>query len=199
LQRVLNNAKNPIAPRQGDKSAIFALTNSSDTALISFILAARKAAESSGFSKKTSAQFGAALVELKSNVIDHSMAVNTGVLYFHAGNRWFEFGVTDSGQGVLASLRTFSGYSSILNHGDALRIAVSEGGTRYGPQSMHGHGFPPLFKGLAGYHGYLRWRSGDYALIIDARNPSASSGDLVQKPMFDGLTLSALCSVDRTN
>jgi anti-sigma regulatory factor (Ser/Thr protein kinase) len=195
LRAVVDGAK-PVVARNGDKTAAFSLANTNETAFLSFNLAARKAAEAAGFSNNTAAQFGAALIELKNNVADHSMAIETGILYFCGGNRWFEFGVTDRGQGVLASLKTFPDYADLANHGDALRLAVSEGGTRYGPGSRHGYGFRPIFLGLAGYHGYLRWRSGDHALVIDARNPNESSGDLLQKPMFDGLTLSARCSMD---
>lgn len=194
--RVVVDGTTPVVARNGDKTAAFSLANTNEAAFLSFNLAARKAAEAAGFSHNTAAQFGAALIELKNNVADHSMAIGTGVLYFCAGNRWFEFGVTDRGQGVLASLRTFRDYASLTNHGVALRLAVSEGGTRHGPGSRHGYGFRPIFLGLAGYRGYLRWRSGDHALIIDARNPNESSGDLVQKPMFDGLTFSALCSMN---
>jgi hypothetical protein len=50
--------------------------------------------------------------------------------------------------------------------------------------------------GLAGYRGYLRWRSGDHALVIDARDPNASAGDLLQKPLAEGLTLSVRCSME---
>ena len=148
------------------------------------ILAARKAAEAAGFSNKTSAQFGAGLVELKNNVAEHSTATNTGVLFFIGDSRRFEFGVTDRGQGVLASLRSWPEYSGLSNHGDSLRLAVSEGGTRYGPGSLHGYGFKPIFIGLAGYRGYLRWRSGDHALIIDARDPNAKFGRPDAKALY---------------
>jgi anti-sigma regulatory factor (Ser/Thr protein kinase) len=195
LRAVVDGAK-PVLARNGDKTGTFSLANTNETAFVTFNLAARKAAEAAGFSNNTAAQFGAAVIELKDNVADHSMAIETGVLYFCAGHRWFEFGVTDRGQGVLASLRTFPDYAGLANHGDALRLAVSEGGTRYGPGSRHGYGFRPIFPGLAGYRGYLRWRSGDHALVIDGRNPIESSGELLQKPMFDGLTLSLRCSMD---
>lgn len=196
LVRAVADGVQPVAARNGDKLGAFSLSNASETALMSFILAARKAAEAAGFSKNTAAQFGAAFVELKNNVVDHSEATDTGVLFFCRGHRWFEFGVTDRGQGVLASLKSWPDYAHLANHGDALRLAVSEGGTRYGPGSRHGYGFRPIFLGLAGYHGYLRWRSGDHALVIDARDPSASSGDLLQKPIADGLTLSVCCRME---
>lgn len=194
LRAIVDGAK-PLVARNGDQSGAFSLENANETAFISFNIAARKAAETAGFSHNTAAQFGAALMELKDNVADHSKAIETGLLYFCGGNRSFEFGVNDRGQGVLASLRTFRDYAGLADHGDALRLAVSEGGTRYGPGSRHGYGFRPIFLGLAGYRGYLRWRSGDHALLIDARNPNESSGELLQKPMFDGLTLSARCSL----
>jgi hypothetical protein len=196
LIRAIIDGASPLVARNGDKTGVFSLASLNDSAFLSFNLAARKAAEAAGFSNNAAAQFGAAVIELKNNVVDHSMAIETGVLYFCGGNRWFEFGVTDRGQGVLASLRTFPGYADLANHGDALRFAVSKGGSRYGPGSRHGYGFRPIFLGLAGYRGYLRWRSGDHALVIDARNPNESSGDLLQKSMFDGLALSVHCSVD---
>jgi hypothetical protein len=196
LVRAIIVGTQPVAARNGDKTGSFSLSNANDTAYLSFNLAARKAAEVAGFSNNTAAQFGAALIELKNNVAEHSKATETGVLYFCGGRRWFEFGVTDRGQGVLASLKSWPDYASLANHGDALRFAVSEGGTRYGPGSRHGYGFRPIFLGLAGYRGYLRWRSGDHALVIDGRDANASSGDLLQKPVIDGLTLSVRCSLD---
>ncbi len=196
LIRTIIERVQPVAARNGDKLGAFSLVNANDTAFMSFNLAARKAAEAAGFSNNTAAQFGAALFELKGNVADHSMATETGVLFFCGGHRWFEFGVTDRGQGVLASLKSWPDYAHLSNHGDALRLAVSEGGTRYGPGSRHGYGFRPIFLGLAGYRGYLRWRSGDHALVIDARDPNASSGDLLQKPLAEGLTLSVRCSME---
>ena len=196
LVRAIIEGVQPIAARNGDKIGAFSLANADESAFMSFNLAARKAAEAAGFSNDTAAQFGAALFELKNNVADHSLATETGLLFFCGGDRWFEFGVTDRGQGVLASLKSWPDYADLANHGDALRLAVSEGGTRYGPGSLHGYGFRPIFLGLAGYRGYLRWRSGDHALVIDARNPNASSGDLLQKPVVDGLTLSVRCGMD---
>lgn len=192
---IINGAK-PQSVRNGDRIGVCSLKGLSDGFDTSFNLAARKAAESSGFSNNTAAQFGAALRELKSNVVDHSLATDTGVLFYSAGERWFEFGVTDRGQGVLNSLRSWPDYAHLENHGDALRLAVSDGGTRYGPGTMHGNGFRPIFQGLAGYRGYLRWRSGDHALVIDGRDPNAGSGALIQKPQFSGLTLSVRCGLE---
>lgn len=196
LVRAIAEGRAPVVARNGDKIGAILLDGVDERALLSFVLAGRKAAEASGFSNNTAAQFGAALVELKNNVAEHSNAAETGVLYFCGGGRWFEFGVTDRGRGVLASLRSWPDFADLSDHGDALRLAVSEGGTRYGPGSKHGYGFRPIFLGLAGYRGYLRWRSGDHALVIDARDPNASSGDLMQKPMMEGLTLSVRCSMD---
>jgi anti-sigma regulatory factor (Ser/Thr protein kinase) len=196
LIRAVIDGALPVIARNGDRIGAFSLANANESAFISFNLAARKAAEAAGFSNNTAAQLGAALFELKNNIVDHSLATQTGVLFFCGGSRWFEFGATDRGQGVLASLRSWPDYADLANHGDALRLAVSEGGTRYGPGSQHGYGFRPIFLGLAGYRGYLRWRSGDHALVIDGRDADASSGDLLQKPLIDGLTLSVRCSLD---
>lgn len=194
LLRTVIGGNAPPPARNGDSVGVVAMSQGSDSAFMSFNLAARKAAEASGFSNKAAAQFGAALMELRSNVEDHSQASHTGIIFFAARDNSFEFGVTDRGQGVLSSLRSCSHYECLENHGDALRLAVSEGASRYGPGTMHGYGFRPIFLGLAGYRGYLRWRSGDHALTIDARDPNASLGTVAQKAFCDGLTLSVSCA-----
>lgn len=195
IARSIATGEKPPAARQGDLSGSIAMSAATtDTLLYSFILAARKAAERAGFSNKAAAQFGAALRELRNNVAEHSLAETTGVIFYLGASNRFDFGVSDQGQGVLSSLRTCSTYSGLSNYGDALRVAVSEGGSRYGPGTMHGYGFRPIFEGLAGYRGYLRWRSGDYSFVIDARDPAVSLGATTQKSNFLGLTLSVSCT-----
>lgn len=102
-----------------------------DTPWVQFALAAHKAATDAGFTGKTAAQLAGALGELHSNVYEHSGRPETGFAAFRAREGVFEFAVADSGIGVLASLNTCPDHAALTDHGDALRLALTEGVSRH--------------------------------------------------------------------
>lgn len=165
----------------------------SETAWIGFGLAAQQAATAVGFPARIAAQLAAALGEMYSNVYDHSGASATGLVAFRAVPNRFEFVVADQGMGVLESLRTCTDYSDMSDHGEALRLTLTDGVSRYGTGTGHGHGFRQLFIGLANLSGSLRFRSGDHALVIDGGNPSLMTARVAQKPFLKGLLISVAC------
>ena len=165
-----------------------------ETVWVRFGLAVQQAAKSADFSRDIAAQLTAALMELHSNVYEHSRAPETGIVAFQVHQGKFEFVVADSGIGILNSLRTYTDYSEFNDHGKALQQALTEGISRYGPHSSRGYGFRPLFVGLANLHSALRFRSGDHALLIDGRNPSLMSARLAQKPLIQGFLVSVTCT-----
>jgi hypothetical protein len=57
-------------------------------------------------------------------------------------------------------------YSDLRDHGKALQAALNDGTSRFGADSNRGHGFQPIFIGLLNLYGFLRFRSGDQALIM---------------------------------
>lgn len=168
-----------------------------DSAWIGFGLAAQKAAVASGFHRRIAAQFAAALDEMVSNIHEHSGASASGIAAFSAGTGEFEFVVVDQGMGVLKSLRSGPDYKSLSDHGEALRLALTDGVSRYGRQAKRGNGFRPIFIGLANLSGTLRFRTGDHALVIDGQRIDVMSAKTAQKVPIKGFLISVACRQGR--
>jgi anti-sigma regulatory factor (Ser/Thr protein kinase) len=163
------------------------------TAWVEFCVAAEHAAVQEGFPKSVSAQLIGAIGEMQDNIYEHSRAADTGIVVFRAQPGSFEFLLADRGVGVLQSLSTCPDYEHLTDHGEALRLALTDGISRYGAGSGRGRGFRPLFIGLANLNAALRFRSGDHALTIDGQNPKSTPAKLAQKPKIDGFFASANC------
>ena len=160
-----------------------------------FAVAALKAARGVGFHKRTAAQLIAAICELYSNIFEHSDSPATGIVVFQARQGRFDFVVADQGIGVLNSLHKSEDYARLNDHGKALQLALRTGVSRYGKDANHGYGFHALFVGLANLNGNLRFRSGDHALLIDGRSPTAMSARTAQKAHIPGLLISVSCEL----
>jgi hypothetical protein len=141
----------------------------------------------------TPAHLAAAMEEMEGNIHDHAEAPETGVLAFRAASGVFEFVVADRGIGVLASLRSCPDYEGLQDHGRALNAALTDGTSRHGSNSGHGHGFRDMFIGLMNLQASLRFRSGDHALIMDGTSPTLATAQLAQKPMINGFFASVRC------
>ena len=164
-----------------------------DTPWMGFQLAAQKAAAAMGFPRRTSAQFAAALGEMFSNVHEHSGAPSSGIAAFMGSGDAFEFAVADGGIGVRKSLRSCADFADLADDGKALRLALTDGVSRYGAQSGRGRGFRPIFVGLANLSGMLRFRSGDHALVIDGQKIGDMSAVTAQKVPIPGFLASVSC------
>lgn len=164
-----------------------------DTAWVGFGLAAQKAAVAIGFHRRIAAQFVGALGEMVSNIYEHSGAPASGIVAFRAASGSFEFVVADRGIGVLDSLRTCPEYAKLADHGEALRLALTDGVSRFGPEAKRGNGFRPLFVGLANLSGSLRFRSGDHALVIEGQKINAMAARTAQKARLPGFLSSVSC------
>jgi hypothetical protein len=171
----------------------FASPPEEETSWIEFGYAAQIAAAQSGFSRNVAAQLVGAIGEIQSNIYEHSQAPLTGLVAFKATPGIFQFVVCGRGIGVLQSLRRCADYCNLADHGQALKLTLTEGVSRYGPQRGRGLGFRPLFTGLANLNGSLRFRSGDHALTIDGCNPGAIPAKLSKKPPMNGFLISATC------
>jgi len=79
------------------------------------------------------------------------------------------------------------------NKSQALKLALTDGVSRYGPESGRGLGPRPLFRGLANLNSMLRFRSGDHALTIEGQNPVVIPAKLWQKPVIQGLFAAVTC------
>jgi hypothetical protein len=135
----------------------------------------------------------AAIREMEDNVREHSGAVETGYVAFHSAPGTFEFVVADHGVGVLATLRGAPEYKNLTDHGEALRLTLQEGASRYGFGEGRGYGFRPLFTGLANRQAALRFRSGEASLTIDGLSPTLPKAQLAMKASLDGLFISVTC------
>lgn len=137
----------------------------------------------------------AAMEEMQSNILEHSQAPSTGIVAFRAAKGEFEFVAVDLGIGVLRSLITCDDFAHLRDHGEALRLVLHEGTSRYGPVSNRGYGFRDLFTALVHLRAHLRFRSGDYALTMDGTNPGLPSAQLSQKATFNGFFVSVHCKL----
>ena len=138
-------------------------------------------------------QLVAAMQELECNIHEHCDAPDTGILSFRAAAGVFEFVAADRGIGILRSLQSCLAFSDFDDHGKAMLAALSDGTSRFGSDSRRGHGFRPIFLGLANLRGSLRFRSGDHALVIDGTSPSLATAQLAQKAFIDGFVASVRC------
>ena len=158
-----------------------------------FCLEAQQAARAAGFAKRTAQGFVAAMLELEDNIHCHSEALETGFVAFRSARSEFEFVVADRGIGVLKSLRCEPSFANVKDSGAALRLALADGSSRHGEASGHGHGFRPLFVGLANTRGKLRFHSSDHCLEISGENPALVSARIHQRPFIPGLQVSVVC------
>lgn len=151
------------------------------------------ASEASGFSSMEAAGITGAFWEMVDNAVLHSDTPNTML----AGYQWdcgaVAYCVADSGIGVLRSLRKCSEFFALQDHGEALRMAVRDGASRFGSKSGHGRGFKQVFKSLAGMSGNLRFRSGDFSLELDGSNLTCIETSLSQRAFLQGFVVTVIC------
>ena len=164
-----------------------------DTSWVAFLRQAQSAAEACGFAKVTAHQLIGALIEIEDNVHLHSAGANTALVAYRASPDGFEFCVADGGIGVAQSLRQNPTYAGLTDAGAALRLALSDGVSRFDASSGHGFGFRSLFVGLANAQGLLRFRSGDHALTIDGAAPKLIDARLETRATFQGFSAAVLC------
>lgn len=161
-----------------------------------FRLRAQQSAEASGFPKRAAQALVGAMGEIEGNVYEHSGQHRSGLVAFQGGPGIFAFVVADAGMGVLASLRQSPQFETLHDHGEALRLALTDGVSRFShADPMRGMGFHDLFVGLASLRGSLRFASGDHALVIDGHAPSLAAHRLVQKEPGRGFVVSVACRV----
>lgn len=168
-----------------------------DARLTGFLMDAKRAAANTAqLPGDAPAQLVAAMAEMESNIHEHSEAPDTGLLAFRAAHGTFEFVAVDRGIGILKSLRSCDAYTALSDHGNALAAALSDGVSRFGESSRRGHGFRQMFLGLLDLYGSLRFRSGDYALLMDGTSPDLTTAQLAQKPAMDGFFVSVRCGIE---
>ncbi len=145
------------------------------------------------FNRQPAQQLVGALGELRDNIREHSHATATGLVAFQVARDRCALVVSDLGIGVRESLRSNPEYHDLTDHGSALQLALTDGISRYGASSGRGLGFRALFIGLANLDGFLRFHSGDHALMINGQSPTRVSARTAQKPLLPGFFVSIAC------
>lgn len=160
-----------------------------------FVLRAKRAAISVGFSDDYGGKLTAAIGEFYANVIDHSGHIDTGYVVYSASSGRFEFVVADAGVGVLNSLRSNPAYAHLTDAGTALEFALDEGVSRYIEQG-HGFGFRPLFVGLANISRYMRFRSDDHSRSLTRKADGSIDAQTSQLASTNGFFCCVVCDVE---
>jgi hypothetical protein len=146
-----------------------------------------------GFDGDAGKGFAGAFGELQDNACQHSQAPQTALVGYRWDEGEFEMVIADSGIGILASIRSHPDYRNLNDHGEALKVALSSGETRFGRGSGHGTGFDTVFRSLASLRGTLRFRSGDHSLELDGMSPNLINPSLRQRMHFQGFLASIIC------
>lgn len=178
--------------RDGRQGLISSAGLEREDILTSFKIDAHKAALAAGFTS-TAAFLVAAIGELIGNVVDHSESMDSGIALFAAQPGQLEFVVADRGIGARKSLARNPEYIGLGDDGSALQAMVETGVSRFVRGTGHGNGFRPIFEKLADMTGHLRFRSGDYALILDGRFGDRVARQLAQKPRLPGVFAAVTC------
>jgi hypothetical protein len=159
-----------------------------------FLMTAKRTGQQvSGLSRGIAGQLVAAMEEFENNIHEHSKSPETGIIAYRAEPGAFEIVAADRGIGILESLQQCGAYREISDEGMALKAALSEGVSRYGPSSNRGYGFRPIFTGLLNLDGELRFRSGDHAIEMDGTSPALASARIAQKAPLNGFFASVRC------
>lgn len=167
---------------------------SADSRFTGFLMKAKRAGhEVAGLPAIVSGQLVAAMQELENNIHEHANAPETGIVAYRAEPGAFEFVVADRGIGMLRSLRNYGQHAELLDEGQALEAALTDGVSRHGPGNNRGYGFRPIFTGLLNLQGELRFRSGDHAVTMDGTSPAIATSRTTQKATIDGFFASVTC------
>jgi len=163
-----------------------------ETYLQEFLFGIHRGLIDRGWPSQLSRGLIGALAELEDNIRLHSRDSASGVVGFRLTDDDAEFVVADAGIGVLQSLRS-GAYPRLSDSGEALTLALTDGGSRFGRRSGHGFGFRPLFSNLANHWGRLRFRSDDQLLSVTGLSPSLNRARLIQQARLPGLVVHIVC------
>jgi hypothetical protein len=164
-----------------------------ETRWTGFGLKADKAMQAARLPAGLAGQLVGATKELHSNVYEHSEKSRTGLVVFAVHQDMAEFIVADSGIGVLASLRSNPAHASVEKDGEALRLALQPGVSRYAGEPLRGHGFDLMFTGLLNRGSKLRFRSGAAAVTIDGCGDGNPVPVIRQRPAMQGFLVAVEC------
>jgi hypothetical protein len=151
-----------------------------------------RSAEGVGFAKLVADGLNAALHEMAENAVIHSESPVGPLAGYQVLPGVALFTVVDVGIGVLASLRSHRAYQQLRLHRDALRTALQDGASRFGP-GEGGFGFRRVFKALADQHGHLRFRSGQGCITMQGTDFDADLGEETFPAELPGFQVTVCC------
>jgi hypothetical protein len=151
-----------------------------------------RSAQAVGFQPLAAHGLQAALHEMVDNALDHAQAPIAVLVGYQVMEGVALFSVADVGRGVLASLRSNPAYRHLQTDKDAVREALKDGVSRYGP-SRGGLGFRQVFKSLLAQWGYLRFRSGNGSITMDGTDLDADKGEARYPPSLPGFQVTVCC------
>ena len=152
-----------------------------------------RSAQSVGLSRQAADLLGAALNEMGENAVLHANSPVSALVGYSANQGRAEFCVADVGIGVLASLRTCSEYGGLTRDIQALRAALQNGASRFGP-GEGGYGFHQVFKALSSHWGELRFRSGRGCIEMNGQNLESDIGQEYFPPALPGFQVYVACN-----
>jgi hypothetical protein len=152
-----------------------------------------KAMQAGGLPRGLAGQLVGATKELHSNVYEHSQRSRSGIVAFAVHDDMAEFIVADSGIGVLASLKSNPAHASLDRDGEALRLALQPGVSRYAGESLRGHGFDLMFTGILNHGSKLRFRSGSAVVTIDGLGNDNPVPIIRDRPALQGFLIAVDC------
>ena len=164
-----------------------------DTYWDAFMYAMHKAIVAAGFPSLFGRGLVGAMDEMQNNIHDHSEGIDTGLIAYRVSADRVEWVVADRGIGVLAGLKS-GAFPSLTDSGEALKVALADGRSRFRVGKGRGYGFRELFKAMSARHGSLRFRSGDQALTIAGVSPSLSLARLQQRANVAGFYVTVVCT-----
>lgn len=151
-----------------------------------------RSAQSAGLPLQTAHALQGAFHEMAENAVIHADAPTAILLGYQAVNGAALFSVADVGVGVLASLHSHRAYRHIELHNDAIRAALHDGTSRFGPNTR-GLGFKQVFKALAAQWGHLRFRSGLGCITLNGESLDADQGEVTFPPFLPGFQVTVCC------
>jgi len=122
------------------------------------------------FPQVLSASFTSAVFEIVDNVWQHCESKEPAIFAYSVVDRGFTFCVSDSGVGVLASLKRNRKYSYLSTSLEALEEAIKPNVSRL--PNGRGLGFDQLLRSLSNFWGQTRLRSGQAVLRFNREQAS---------------------------
>ena len=157
-----------------------------------FLARFSRSAEAAGLPRREAAALAASMQEIADNVVIHSDSPVPGLAGYHVTPDYAQYCVADVGMGVLSSLRTCPTYASLQSHREAIRLALRDGVSRFGPHDG-GFGLGFVFKALVAHWGELRFRSGEACLTMSGTDLNADLGIEHFPPALPGFQVSVTC------